>query len=372
MARIGIDARKIADFGIGSYIYYLLKNFACVDKEHRFFLFAHPDDGHHFSDLPARFKLIHEYSPKYSLSELFSLSYKARRLKLDLFHAPHYVLPFFLPCPAVVTVHDLIHLIFPQYLPNIWARFYARHVIGRGVKRAKRVITVSRSSKDDILHFFRLPEDKIEVIYNGVAPEFLKSSKKEELTKIRRKYGLDEPFILFVGNLKPHKNLKRLISSFARVSQRISEITLVVVGDELHNHPELEEKIEELRLKGRVRFFGFTDRDELKCLYQLAELLLFPSLYEGFGLPPLEAMAIGTPVVASNISSIPEVVADAALLVDPYDEEMIAANVLKLLAEESLRNKLIERGRERAALFSWRETAELTLKVYNQVLSQSL
>ncbi|MCD6450968.1 MAG: glycosyltransferase family 4 protein [Acidobacteria bacterium] len=368
MARIGIDARKIADFGIGSHIYFLLKNFAEVDKEHRFFLFAHPDDAHYFSEFPARFEFVPEYSGKYSLGELFSLSYKARKLRLDLFHSPHYVLPFLLPCPAVVTVHDLIHLLFPQYLPHNWAKFYARYMIGRGVKRASRVITVSHSSKRDILRFFRVPEEKIEVIYNGVAPELMEPLSSEELDKVRRKYGIYEPFLLFVGNLKPHKNLRRLISSFARVAVQVPELLLVVVGDELHNHPDLAREVEEKKLKGRVRFFGYTERGELKGLYQLAEILVFPSLYEGFGLPPLEAMAVGTPVVASNVSSIPEVVGDAALLVDPRDEEMIAKGILRLLNERGLKQDLIEKGKKRAKIFSWRKTAELTLEVYNQVL----
>ena len=219
-----------------------------------------------------------------------------------------------------MTIHDCIHLMFPQYLPGRLAHRYAHTSISLASRRATRVLTVSESSKRDILKFVDIPASKIDVIYNAYDERFAVEPREEDVVRVRERYQLHDEFVLYAGNVKPHKNLERLIEAFQLVRSRgLDHLKLVLIGDDISKYAALRRAVHHHQLHKYVRFLGYLPEETLAVMYRLAGVFVFPSLYEGFGLPPLEAMASGTPVVTSNVSSLPEVAGDAAVLVDPYD-----------------------------------------------------
>ena len=271
----------------------------------------------------------------------------------------------------VVTVHDCIHLRFPEYLPHPSAIHYARFMKGSAIRRARVVFTVSEASKRDILHFFpRTDPAKIEVVSNAIDADLLEPPDAEEIERVKERYQIAQRFILYAGNIKPHKNLPRLIEAFARLRAMPGheDVQLMIIGDEIGKTPELRRRVESFRLRPFVRFFGFVPESTLAALYRLATVFAFPSQFEGFGLPPLEAMACGTPVVTSNVSSLPEVVGDAAVLVDPHDGEAIAEGLCRVLDNPAFANELREKGRIQARKFNWQESARKTLAGYRRAL----
>ncbi len=368
--RIAIDVRKINDFGIGTYLRNLIRHLPRFDAKNEYTLLCYREDGELLRSLSPAFRHHFVSAPNYSLSEHWSLSLSLRKVDADLFHAPHYVLPALVPCPSVVTVHDVIHLLFPQYLPSRFASRYARAMIGSAVSRARLVMTVSQASKKDLLGFFDVDESKILVIPNGIDPAMTRELTREEIERVRSRFQLTGRNALFVGNIKPHKNVERLIAAFALLRQdpALSDVTLIVVGDDISKYPALRRQVEEHGLRSHVRFFGFVPEMTLVALYRLADIFVFPSLYEGFGFPPLEAMANGTPVVTSRISSLPEVVGDAALAVDPYCTDEIAGAMKMLLGDPELRARLSSKGRERAASFSWEKAVAQIHAAYMRAL----
>jgi glycosyltransferase involved in cell wall biosynthesis len=368
--RIAIDVRKINDFGIGTYLRNLIRHLPRFDAKNEYYLLCYPQDAELLQSLSAAYHHYFVSAPNYSLSEHWSIPLALRRIDADLFHAPHYVLPALVPCPSVVTVHDVIHLLFPQYLPSRFASRYARIMIGSAVSRARLVMTVSQASKKDLLGFFDVDESKILVIPNGIDPAMTRELTREEIERVRSRFQLTGRNALFVGNIKPHKNVERLIAAFALLRQdpAFSDVTLIVVGDDISKYPALRRRVEEHGLRSHVRFFGFVPEMTLVALYRLADLFVFPSLYEGFGFPPLEAMANGTPVITSRISSLPEVVGDAALTVDPYSTEEIALAMRTLFGDADLRARLSSSGRERARSFSWEKAVAQIHAAYMKIL----
>src|SRR5207244_1069467 len=277
-----------------------------------------------------------------------------KREGVTLFHAPHYVLPPLVRCRSVVTIHDCIHLMFPQYLPNRFALAYARASLGLASRRAVRVLTVSESSKRDILRFVDMKPEKIDVIYNAYDERFGVEPREEDVVRVRERYQLHDEFVLYAGNVKPHKNLERLIEAFDLVRRRgLGDLRLVLIGDDFSRYAALRRAVHQHQLHKYVRFLGYLPEATLAVMYRLAGVFVFPSLYEGFGLPPLEAMASGTPVVTSNVSSLPEVAGDAAVLIDPYDPASIAGGIEQVLTNETLRRDLRRKGVARAGQFSW-------------------
>ena len=368
--RIAIDVRKINDFGIGTYLRNLIRHLPRLDSKNEYYLLCYPQDAELLRSLATSYHHHFVSAPNYSVSEHWGISLALRRIDADLFHAPHYVLPALVPCPSVVTVHDVIHLLFPQYLPSRFASRYARAMIGSAVSRARLVMTVSQASKRDLLGFFDVDESKILVIPNGIDPAMTRELTGAEIERVRKRFQLDGRNALFVGNIKPHKNVERLIAAFALLRQdpALSDVTLIVVGDDISKYPALRRKVEEHGLRSHVRFFGFVPEMTLVALYRVADIFVFPSLYEGFGFPPLEAMANGTPVITSNLSSLPEVVGDAALTVDPYNTEEIALAMKTLFGDGELRARLSARGRERASSFSWEKAVARIHAAYMRVL----
>lgn len=370
MARIAIDARKWRDYGIGTYVRNLVRHLARLDHETTYFLFCDRQDASVLRDLAANFVPVVDNSPGYGLKEHVSIPLKLRRLGAELFHAPHYVLPLLCPTRAVVTIHDCIHLLFPQYLPNRAALRYAEFMMRSAIRRSAVVLTVSEASRADILRFF--PEadaERVQVVPNAIDPAILDDPGEEEKERVRERYQIRGRFVLYAGNIKPHKNLDRLISAFALLRrQGEGDLKLIIIGDEVSRQGSLRRTTEAAGLRQEVRFFGFVPDRTLACLYRMASVFAFPSLYEGFGLPPLEAMACGAPVVTSRLSSLPEVVDDAALLVDPYSVEDIARGLGRVLSDDALRADLIARGRLRAQTFSWEKSVEKIHATYLKVL----
>lgn len=368
---IAIDARKVRDFGIGTYIRNLVFELARLKTRHRFVLLVGPVGWDAFSDLPPSFERHLWRSPCYSARELFTLTPKLIGLEVDLYHATHYVLPFLLPCRAVVTIHDIIHLLYPEFLPNRLAFLYAERMIRRALEHGDRILTVSRNTKADLERYFDIAGDKIETIYNGIDESFRDAIAAEALPERLRGLGIAPGYVLFVGNPKPHKNLDNVLKAYARaVRQKGLAHQLVCVGDREGDGGRLRLRAEQLGVADRLVLLGHVDQDVLPAIYQGAALFLYPTLYEGFGLPVVEAMASGVAVITSNTSALNEIAEGHAHLVNPLDIEGMAAAIVECLTDQGHRSELQRRGRLRAGDFSWQRTAEQTLEVYEQVLAR--
>ena len=367
--RVAIDARKLHDFGIGTYIRNLLRHLARIDSETEYVLLTAPADLDVAATLAPNFRAVLEDSPNYSLREQWHVPWVLHREKPDVFHAPHYVLPQAVPCRSVVTIHDCIHLMFPQYLPNRAAYAYARGSMWTAARKADRILTVSEASKHDILRFFKVAPEKIEVVYNAIDERFWNVPAPEDIERVRERYQLAYRFVLYVGNIKPHKNHVRLIEAFNMLRGRpgFDDVRLLIIGDEISRLPALRRAVHMYKLHKEVRFLGYQPDDTLAILYRIASVFAFPSLYEGFGLPPLEAMACGTPVVTSNVSSLPEVTGGAAVLVDPHDVGSIADGIAQVLDNPGLAAEMRQKGLERARHFSWERSVARTKGVYQEV-----
>lgn len=366
---IGIDARKVQDFGIGTYIRNLVAGLTEIDRENQYVLLTGPQGKDALGGLPENFRVVIERSPVYSARELVALSWRLFRLRLDLYHSTHYVLPIATPSRVVVTIHDIIHLLYPHFLPNRIAFYYAQRMMRRSLSRADRVIAVSKNTRSDLLEYFGVDGSGIEVIYNGVDETFRKKLTEDDLDRWLRQLDIRRPYLLFVGNPKPHKNLDRVIQAYARALEiERFDGPLVCVGDRTAAQFKLRQRAEQLGIGDKVRLLGHVAQEALPALYQGATLFLYPTLYEGFGLPVVEAMASGTPVLTSNTSALKEVAGGHAHLVDPLDIERMAKAIARLMGDHEYRAGLAEKGVERASDFRWRLTAELTRQAYLDVL----
>ncbi len=369
---IAIDARKLGDFGIGTYVLNLITQLAQLDSDARYVLFVSQSGQNVLPDLPENFELALEESKPYSLRELFRVSRHLRRRRVDLFHSTHYVLPFSLPCPTVVTIHDIIHLLFPDFLPNRLAFYYAKGMIRRSLLRSDRVITVSENTRSDLLKTFGIGQDKIEVIHNGVEPCFFEEVDDEARAEVLAAHDLEPGYVLFVGNPKPHKNLDRVLRAFAKARPELQRpVPLVCVGARDGADFKARQRTRQLGLDEHVRFIAHVDQESLRALYGAASLFVYPTLYEGFGLPVVEAMASGTAVVTSNSSALREIASGYAHLVSPLDTDEIAKAITHCLNDAEHRISLETLGRRRASDFEWHVAARRTLEVYRDVLSEA-
>ena len=356
---IGIDARKYGDFGIGTYIRNLASAFD-RQGEHRFTYIVAPGDAPRVSQTHRGNTLVNS-SGKYSLRELVSVSGQANRAELDLFHEPHYTLPLGLRMRSVVTIHDVIHLRFPEYFSPL-QRTYAKMMISHAARASDAVIVDSAFAGSELRRYVTIPESKIRVIPLGVSGAYAPEATGESAAEFRRRYGIDGPFLLYVGSLKPHKNVALLIRALAQSGDR--EIRLVCAGEDINADRAHAAAIGRAGVAHRIRGLGWLPEDELPGAYRAATALVLPSLYEGFGLPALEAMACGTPVISSNAASLPEVTGGAALAFSPASEGELAEAIRTVAADASLRASLREKGLRRAAQFTWQRCAEETLNLY--------
>jgi glycosyltransferase involved in cell wall biosynthesis len=383
---VGIDARHLRDFGIGTYIRNLLPEIGAADPRIEYRVVYTPGDKELLASLPSNFQLFPYPRQDRERLDHIRFPWFMRGLEVDLTHIPLNRVALFMPRPYVVTVHDISNLLFEPgegLMPHLRrARFK------RGLARAERVIAVSSATRRDVVQTLSIPEERVHLIYNALDPKFLQprpminaraagpDSETFERRRILERYQIHYPYLLYVGQIRPQKNIPRLVEAFAVVRNQLKDhpdfrdLRLIVIGDQISKYPAVRRAVIESRVEEAVRFLGFVPFDTLRIFYEKAEAFIFPSLYEGFGLAPLEAMACGAPVVTSAASSLPEVVADAAVLVNPENVFDIARGILDALLDNALRSRLIAKGRERARYFSWREAGRRVVQVYRLAAGQ--
>jgi glycosyltransferase involved in cell wall biosynthesis len=372
--RIAFDIRKLNDFGIGTYIRNLILNLAQLDRESDYFLIGREHDRAEFSALPANFFFIADPSQESTYWNDLVLPYSLKKKGIELLHTPHYRAPRFLSCKSVITIHDCVHILFPNYASSKSAYNQAKQATKRAIKKSSHILTVSEATRRDLMRLFAVPEEKISVVYNAIDERAVLADNPEEQKRVLERYQIQDPFLLYAGNIKPHKNIARTIEAFSVLKTELKEnplwknLKLVIIGDELSKHQFLRRTVIRSGVQHDVRFFGFVPYETLKVFYKSAQIFVFPSLYEGFGLAPLEAMANGTPVLTSNVSSLPEVLGEAALLVNPENVFEISKGLKHLLFDANLRSELVAKGLEQSHRYSWKKSAELVLRTYREVL----
>lgn len=384
--RIVLDARRISDFGIGTYIRNLVRTLARLDASNQYTLITSSPSVPEFADLPSNFQsALYAGKSKTGPAQL-GYSFFLHTVEADLFHIPLNAVPLWMPKPYLVTIHDMSTLLFSNqsgYRSNL-RRFYLR----RGLLRADRVMAVSSATRRDVETVLGIPHDRIRVVHNAPDPVFCASNGSPiapdgaqeiahppETQRILDRYHIHYPFLLYVGRTNAQKNIPRLVEAFAVLRGELQDqapyqdLRLIIIGDEIAKHPSLRHAVIQSRVESAVRFLGFVPIETLKVFYQLAAAFVFPSLYEGFGLPPLEAMACGTPVVCSNVSSLPEVTGSAAVTVNPENVFDIARGIREVLLDSELRRQLIARGYEQVRKFSWERTGSEVLQAYEEIAS---
>ncbi|MBM4466395.1 MAG: glycosyltransferase family 4 protein [Chloroflexi bacterium] len=365
--RIGIDARLVyySQAGITQYTLRLIQGLAESDRENEFIILQSRKDKHLIVDQP-NFKRVSLWTPSHHRLEQIALRLEISRLGLDVLHSPDFIPPFRRNCQSIITIHDLAFLLYPHFLTRDSAHYYGQ--IDQAVKRTDHIIAVSESTRQDTIRLLGAPEHKITVIYESANPIYRPVNDQEILDQTKSKYHITGDFILFVSTIEPRKNLPTLLRAYRQLLDNYqNNVRLAVVGRRGWLSEEVFTLVEELKLASDVLFLGRVPIKDLLHLYNAAHLLVQPSFYEGFGLPPLEAMACGTPVVVSNVSSLPEVVGDAALLVDPEDVSQLTVAIWRVLTDQALRAELIAKGLKRAQCFSWEKTALQTLELYQRV-----
>ena len=303
--------------------------------------------------------------------ENFKLQNYYKNKHYHLYHSPSYILPYNWGYPSVLTIHDLIALDFPEFCRSESAKYFD-FFLPRSIKKANCIIAVSNKVKEDIIKHFRIDPDKINVIYHGIADTFLKIEAIDKLSRVKKLYHLPDNYILFVGNIEPKKNLERLICAFKllRNTHKLDH-KLVIAGKKGWKYNTVFRTIEELEISDKVIFTGYVPEEDLPVIYSMSDLFVFPSLYEGFGIPPLEAMACEVPVLVSNKGALPEVTGGKCLQIDPYNVGEIAEGMYKLLTDIELRDRSIQQGKEWVKHFSWEKAAIETYMVYKQTIQNN-
>jgi glycosyltransferase involved in cell wall biosynthesis len=381
--RIGIDARFLGPKGkgLGRYTQKLIENLEKIDSQNQYVIFLRQNNFGEYQPSVSNFKKVLADYRWYSLAEQLAMPSKIYEEKIDLMHFPHFNVPVFYFEPFVVTIHDLILRHWPTRRASTldpvryWLKNLAyKIVIWLAIKRAKRIIVPSNYVKNDILKSFGAKEEKIVVTYEG-APEktfkFNPTAGGQNSKSILDKFKINKPYLLYVGNAYPHKNLENLIEAFKILIERHKQdMQLVLVGEEDYFYKRLKEEADcmfyNFKVSNQIIFTGFIDDKSLNNLYREARLYIFPSLCEGFGLPPLEAMAQGIPVISSDNTCLPEVLGNAAIYFDATNPQDIAEKINKVLNDKSLAEKLKVAGYEQIKKYSWQIMGEETLKIYGQ------
>lgn len=366
--KIGIDIRQLSTLdnkaGLYQYTYNLVSNLLSVDHSNSYTLLSSLRGFQGDERIKSNFIL--RTSGRLSGLFLNKLSIPVECLmgRLDIFHGPCFFVPYSLRCKSVVTIHDLMVLRHPEFLKPEWV-VSIRKEISASVRRSDAVIAVSSFTKKEIMELLNIPEERIRVIHNGVSPIFRPIREREKIEEVKAKFGVEGPYLLFVGNIEPKKNIETLIYAYRELRNSTSfKYPLLIAGKKSWHFPAIWKLIQQHRMEKDIIFTDVINDDELACLYNGAELFVFPSLFEGFGIPVIEAMACGVTVVTSNRASIPEIADDAALLVDPMNVNDIAHAMYSMLRDDKLRASLRQKGIERAKLFSWEKAARETVSLY--------
>jgi glycosyltransferase involved in cell wall biosynthesis len=374
--RVAIDIRRAGDYGYGTYIRNILNQLGRLDTATGYLLIGRREHLDRLEPLPVNFELFEHPYDTSSWRMHLQLPWLLRERGVDILHMPWFYSPVVVPMKLVLTIHDLSDIteqatgIAP--VPQTGRMFFAR----RAARRADHIFAVSHSTKRDVARAFGISESRISVVYNAVNERFLSEPLPADADRILERHAINRPYVLYAGAIKPQKNLPRLIEAFAVAKAELathpglSDLKLLVIGEAPARHAELRSAVVRARVREDVRFLGFLPEPMLRVFYARAQAFLFPSLYEGFGLPPLEAMAHGAPVLTSNISSLPEVFRDAALLVNPENVFDIARGIRQILTDDTLRESLIRCGHARARSFSWKYAAEQVRDTYYNLLSE--
>jgi len=386
--RIGIDATGVWGIkdgllnGIMIYAIHIANNLMKIDNNNQYYIYCRDEvpDQLNPQSSTASFRVFRSKNRK--LLQQIKLPMAALFDRLDLMFFPYHSASMFCPCRSVITIHDL----HPYVVPKQFAEIHSSHIHGSklisiinkvyweemlklAARRMDGIIAVSYSTKRDIVNIFHVSPDKIHVVYEGVDKKYFNlNNDGKDLPQFRQKYGLPEKYILSVGT-HAYKNIEGIIRSFSIIKEKYQgPVKLLIVGNKNYLAKKIFQLVRDLDQDGQIIFTGFFPGEDLKYLYQCAEVFLFPSFYEGFGLPVLEAFSCGTPVVTSTTGSVPEVAGEAALLVDPDDHEEIASAVLQILADKTFRAKRRQQGFNQVEKFSWENAARMTLKVFNKIV----
>jgi glycosyltransferase involved in cell wall biosynthesis len=380
--KVAIDIRRMTEFGIGTYIRNVVRTLARLDIDSKYFLIGSPAKVAECGSLPPNFQSVELMGKDDSLKGNLEFRAIVRRLQCDVVHIPHlFWIPRGLGCPYVLTVHDLLEHMYGSRHASTLRRSLHFYLTRRVLRKAARVIAVSQFTKSEIEKLLAIPDNRIEVVYNAIDERFLHghaSAADREL--IAQRYLVNYPFILYAGAIRPHKNVVRIIEAFSALKsellketqkeQQFLDLKLIIIGDDLSSHPRVRRTVVRSGVQNDVRFLGFVPIDVLRIFYDVAKVFVFPSLYEGFGLPPLEAMAHGTPVVTSNTSSLPEVAGNAALLVNPENVFEIRRGLQRVLLDATLRERMKKLGYEQAQRFSWTTSVSRILEIYREVAGE--
>lgn len=373
--RIGFDARLVyyQQAGIGQYILHLVQGLArlfqpgadgqATDEHELWVLHSRKAPP---LELPNWVRQAKIWTPSHHRFENTALRTELLRKHLALLHSPDFIPPFGGLFRSVITIHDLNFLHFPQFLTPESARYYGQ--IDRAVKRADHILTDSFWTRDDVINRLHVPSERVTAVHLAANPVFRPITDRQEVRRATTRYGLPQAFIIFVGTLEPRKNLPTLLKAFRQLHDRGFDVHLAIVGRRGWLYEEIFSTVTELKLTEHVHFLENVSDKDLARLYNAACCLTLPSYYEGFGLPPLEAMACGTPVVVSDRGSLPEVVGDAGLLIDPDEPESLSDALSRVLEDSVLRTSMRKRGIVRSSEFSWAKAAHQTMAVYDSVL----
>lgn len=370
---IGIDAHAIGaqQGGNETYIRGLIRALAAIDDRNRYTIYlAEPDAAAEWRETFVQnhpnfeVQLLPKPTPLVRVPVF--LTYELRQHPVDVLHV-QYTAPPFCPIPVVATIHDLAF----EHLPETFTRrgsLQLKLTVRRTAQKAARIATVSEYSRQDLLRTYKLPPEKVAVTYNGVEPHFTPQAQFNEVAEIKQQFGIARDYLLAVGSLQPRKNLVRLIRAYAKLRTESESFSpqLVIVGRKLWLAEEIFAEVRRQRWAEDVILTGYVSDNDLPKLYRQATAFVYPSLFEGFGLPPVEAMACGTPVITSDVSSLPEVTGRAALLIDPKNQTSIESALLQIMRDQELRAEMRERGIEQAKKFTWQAAAEKTLQLYQE------
>jgi glycosyltransferase involved in cell wall biosynthesis len=373
--KIALDIRRMTDFGVGTYIRNVVRTLGRLDCETEYFLIGPAAKVREFGLLPENFHSIELPIPERTLKGYLEFRAVLERLRCDLVHIPNlFSVPRDMPCRYVMTVHDMLeHMSRAREQNGFWRSVHFQFT-KRVLRGATRIFAVSNFTKSEMEKLFGIPGERIEVVYNAIDDRFLHghaSAADREL--IVQRYQVTYPFLLYAGKISPHKNVVRMIEAFSALKTRLEkdgelpDLKLIIIGDDLSGNPDLRRTVVRSGVHNDVRFLGFVPIEVLRIFYDMAKIFVFPSLYEGFGLPPLEAMAHGTPVVASNVSSLPEVVGNAAVLVNPENVFEIMRALHRVLLDQPLRDRMKERSYQQAARFSWEKSVRRMIDVYREI-----
>jgi len=378
--RICIDARPIINkqTGLGRYTYNIINALKKIDKENEYLILVDTklNANHPVFDLDnERFVFKKCSIPGVTVQQQFKLNHFLRDEHFDVYHYPHFDLPIAISMrvKSVFTIHDLTYLLHRNVFQGAvyFKRWYTRQIMSLGIRHAKKIITVSNTTKHDLINCFNLNGTmltKVETIYEACEPNFIAVENPEMIKQFKQSWNLEKPYFLFIGEKRPHKNLVRQIEAFSQFINLVSqEFEFIIIGKNYQNYSEPEEKAKQLNLEGQVRFLDYVEDGVIPLFYNCATALLFVSLYEGFGIPILEAMSCGTPVITSNISSTQEIAGDAALLVNPYQVDEISQAMINIATNSALKKSFIQKGVARKKNFSWEIAAQKTLNLYQQL-----